>query len=1110
MVVVTVIHHQPGTSSRLYLAKLDDFLSFANAFVYSAGTKDNKDASNKSYPPSDVSSPPTQTPEIKAENGNLAVSPMLDALSSTSISGSTVPSVANDWGRGGLAGSPGNLISLMGESPPTQPSSYEDSGKLQQGWAGHRAFMTPSPASPSPPSSRRPLSYQMDSNFPAGTTPPQHTVAGGANRNSMHSPFVHSRLGSNPPLPHQPQAHFYGAPSADVPAASQAGLRAGDQSLYFGFDTLPRSHDIAAGTDNVVLAGYHGGLKIYSVSKKGLDLVGSIRDLRGGVYSAKILPWTLAAGDKSIFPLVAVVVHGPVLPLTDSDGRETGTTDGAASPRPALDGAHTSAGISSYQTSVEIYSLQTNQLVDVLLQSPKIPINTGVALTSPLFQPPPPAGALSIQADDSTIVVTSGTTGECWIYSQLVERQNDHFFACTGKVWTCLQRHLRGEVVEDQDKVNGTTPKTPIPHSPIVSLRGHWLAYCPAAPSSQVAMRAHIPVPILGRGAGISSMAPPHLPTPNSSVDLPISDSMINKIMRGTTQELIHGAKWVGKHGLQAWNSYWNSGDAQAQQPSQARSPPQQWTSSSAPPADTTTFPPTHGALGSVSSKDPGVVSIVDTAAVPSSSTIHPMTTFVTPGGCSFLSFSPSSLMLFTASSKGDVQTVWDLLRIQYTHSSPLQASVSPSANVGPQVRQVAQFSRMTVARIVDVSWAGPLGDQISMVTERGTIHLLELPFSATMWPPPRRRKITPQGASETSETPTSAVAMASGALGAAYQVAKPFVTRSRRASANTTEASGNAFKESAAQGGRVIAASISSSLGKTGTAINNLRHSGENRVSLPSGTSMPIGACVSWIMGKRLPVLFALGGGMVRKFPNRRHRASRPTSRFQRASRYKDMKVPLLPDDVVSPLIRKVLDGIPPEEYLDLSDADNDIGNTMTLHQPKPPAPVYHVDSTIPQAEIETSAPFQPFHTDRRVALCAYSCEAAVSTEPTTFQAVENEDVEEAAPVKKKNKKSKQGSGNTSNTKQASNTSAWAFGQDIPMSIIDLGIQADPDDNLDDLEHSRALPPSAMETLMQYGDEEQIVVTTRRRRGMKHGNVEESGFFEDDCEVLDFADQRV
>jgi hypothetical protein len=64
-------------------------------------------------------------------------------------------------------------------------------------------------------------------------------------------------------------------------------------------------------------------------------------------------------------------------------------------------------------------------------------------------------------------------------------------------------------------------------------------------------------------------------------------------------------------------------------------------------------------------------------------------------------------------------------------------------------------------------------------------------------------------------------------------------------------------------------------------------------------------------------------------------------------------------------------------------------------------------------------------------------------------------------------------------------------------------------------LDASRALPASAMERILQRtaGEDEdgaQIVVTTRRRRGAAVSALDEDGFFEDDCEVLDFADQRV
>jgi hypothetical protein len=54
----------------------------------------------------------------------------------------------------------------------------------------------------------------------------------------------------------------------------------------------------------------------------------------------------------------------------------------------------------------------------------------------------------------------------------------------------------------------------------------------------------------------------------------------------------------------------------------------------------------------------------------------------------------------------------------------------------------------------------------------------------------------------------------------------------------------------------------------------------------------------------------------------------------------------------------------------------------------------------------------------------------------------------------------------------------AWAFGQDIPATQLDLGYGSvvDEDDFGPD---DQVLPPSAMERVMQYSDREQIVVTT-------------------------------
>uniref|UniRef100_L2GBD0 Uncharacterized protein n=1 Tax=Colletotrichum fructicola (strain Nara gc5) TaxID=1213859 RepID=L2GBD0_COLFN len=998
-------------------------------------------------PPSDASSPPVNSPDIRPiaqgsspYDGHPTISPTLDALSTTSVSASTAASTNHEWARGGLAGSPGNLISLMGESPPTQPSSYEDSGRLHHGWAVQRQSLTPQTASPSPPNSmpnhmKRPLSFQMDAQYPLEAYH-QPAAAAAFRRSSMQSQLSYARVGSHPPLPHQPQPHFYGAPDIDFDMASKAGLKAGDKGYHFGFDNLPSPHtELVPGSDNVALAGYEGGLEVYSVTKRGLDRVAGLKGLRGGVYNAKILPWSTPNDQAELGPLVAVVVHGPVLPQTSPEiaiqtANETIAEEREVPGSPRADGSQKGGpsgrftpAIEFYQTSVELHSLKTGKLVDVLLQAPKVPLSTPV--TSPIFKAPPPTGAFTVKADAGNIVIASGVSGECWVYRQIVD------------------------VVD-----------------------------------SPIALRAHVPVPIFGKAPGIASVTSPVVPGVTGAVDSPMAESMVNKIMRETTQELISGAKWVGQQGLQAWNSYWNK-SANQTPPQQPRSPPlaaQQWAGSYPPRHDAPQFPPTHGTPGQA------------------------VTKCLYPGPGHFLSFSPTGLSLFTASGKGDVQTVWDLMCIQYTKSSPLQVLASNSA-MGPRVRQVAQFSRMTVARIVEVAWSKPNGERIAMVTERGTVHLLDMPSSAFTWPSPRRRKATEENGAPASDAPSSAVSIASSAFGAAYHAARPLITRPRRSSSNAQGVAHGNFVDSASVGGRAIAASISHSLGKTGVAINQLRHTGENRVSLPQSQWLPTASCVVWITGRKYHTLYVVGDGLVRSYPSktRRPAPTPPKQRMPRGSRYKDFKVPALPDDGFAPAVRQFIDS---DEYLDLSDREMDAGNTLTLD---PRARPLHADlsaeASIPQAEIESSAPYQPFHTDRRVSLFEYNEQASNPTPSLAALMAETNLDERPTPKQKKRQQRPQVS---YNPVEPNTSQAWAFGQPLNMVRLDVGHHSVSEDEFNISDDHRALPLSSMERVMHRGENgDEIVVTTRRRRGARHAE-DEDGFFEDDCEVLDFADQRV
>ncbi|KAI0435088.1 hypothetical protein F5Y09DRAFT_103840 [Xylaria sp. FL1042] len=1092
------------------------------AAVTRHGAKFSDSNTVKDASPSVVESPPSRSPDLEPArpasiptNGNPSVSPLLDAVSATSVSGSTAPST-NDWTRamGPLSGSPSNLISIMGDSPPTQPSSYEDSRGMSYAWGAQqqqrRHYVNSNPYSASPPtnSGRRPLSFQMD-HYPASDFRSQASSPPSARRSSMHSPFAPPRVGANPPLPHQPQAHFYGAPDIDLDMHPKTGLKAGERGFYFGFDTLPRpSSAQTSGNDHVVLAGYEGGIDIYSVGKRGVEPLATLKGLRGGVYNAKILPWNGVSDPFGVFPLVAVVVHGPVPPLNVPDIALETAFDNTSSPR--LDGIHTPQSdshqrqvgvgksipiIEAYQTSVEVYSLATNQPIDVLLEAPKTPIKASV--TSPVFRSPPPTGAFQVHAEDGNIVVSSGTTGECWVYRQVRYEQDPGYrFTCVGKLWTSLQQSLKSDTTPEDEGGPIPVPPRKRPQTPILAVSGRWLAYCPPPPSSQIALNALIPVPPEGKAPGLSTLTSPVLPNESSEVDQPISDGVMNRIMRETTQEFIQGARWVGKQGKQWWNSYWKPGQQPPARQPTVGSPP--WGPTYPGRPEAAQFPPTYGVSGQAVTKEPGLVSIVDMHSLMNSTYIHPTTTFRPPLGCSFLSFSPTGYSLFTASNKGDVQTVWDLMRIHYTKSSPLQHSQPNNGHVA-RVRQVAQFSRMTVARIVDVAWARPCGERAAMVTERGTVHLLDMPPSAYTWPPPRRRVAAPEVAKGASENSSSAVTIASNVLSSAYGATRPLLNSHRRSTSNSQATS--TLMDHASYGGKVLAAGISHSLGNAGTAINHLRHTGENRVSLPLRNMSAGPSCATWITGKKHHTLFVLGDGQVRMFPSkgRRPSARKDRPRFARGSKYNDFKLRDLPNDFIAPLIKQIID---PIEDLDLSGPDYDGGNTLVLHaRPRLDDFDHSPEAAIPQAEIESNAPYQPFHTDRRVSLHVHK---GTDNDSDMSSIIRHMDSATLNDTQKRVRRRQ--------PKPVTNQ-AWAFGQTISTVKLDLGLPAVTDEEISNsIDDHRALPVSAMERVLQVGEnDEQIVVTTRRRRGgNRAADADEDGFFEDDCEVLDFADQRV
>jgi hypothetical protein len=361
----------------------------------------------------------------------------------------------------------------------------------------------------------------------------------------------------------------------------------------------------------------------------------------------------------------------------------------------------------------------------------------------------------------------------------------------------------------------------------------------------------------------------------------------------------------------------------------------------------------------------------------------------------------------------------------------------------------------------------------------------------------PASRLTTATDAVEGSKTATT---LASSAVTAALSLAQPLMKRPRGLSgsgrAGITAASMTA---QAGQGGKALANGISRSFGAATGTLESLYKSGDNRIHLPRSTSAPWSGCIKWLEGRRRNNFVAVVDGVVFIY-NVKQRKAMGSEKQQIAISRKPLKLelPLIPDHSIAPLILRALDL---EEELDLTETDHGF---QWDQKPRAAVKVEQVtaeDSCIPQAEIESNPPYQPFHTDRRVGLHMYSNPSVQSPSPSVSALLAPlMDVPRVAP--------------------SVDNAPWVFGRPIDVVKLDIGPCHVDDDDPGAGDDHQVLRPSAMEritTKISESDEEvdQIVITTRRRRGVTHGNGQgfngdDDGFFEDDCEVLDFATQRV
>lgn len=897
-----------------------------------------------------------------------------------------------------------------------------------------------------------------------------------------------------------PQKHFYGAPDLDgVLRAPLNRSASGEKTpVFLAIDSLPAVRT-KTGSEGVILIGSDGKLEVHGYDARKTRLLGRLEGLGGAVVDAKILTWTSRKDPfLALRPLVAAVIHGPSVERQNLDDAasnrwEAGSDHSdivAGIPNPSSERAPIAKETTHFQTRVEVFSLATRAHVSSLFASKDVELLE--SFTGGPRYPPPPAGNLKVHASGNYTILTSGTSGEVFIYGAKPTPSGVEY-QCIGKTWTSIQpkENRRYSTSSSGTDPDGTPPDIyygmGTVDTPIISLNAGWLAVVPPLPSSRFSLHGAVPCNAGRRKApGIDSHTAFSRPAVTSIIDSPDNESLLNKAARGLTQELAKGARWIGDQGLQTWNNYWNKDAAPAATAQYRRG------AYSPDPPSAAYFPPTHAPESPLVSNEPEVVSILDLRKLADCddsrlSSLNPVATFQPPGGCSFLSFSPNGLMLLTASKKGDMQRVWDLLQMRHCKAGSLLSEDSGSDITSPRVRQIAKFPRLTASSILDVVWTQPTGERLAIITRNGTIHLFDIPMSAFQWPPFRRvakrveesqtRDILgPEVQSITSGPPGSSWTAALKAVGDRTQPVLAAV-RGRAPSVGSPLAGVSGFGLTSAmgvRGGKVVAAGLSKSVGAATGTVNTLRHAGENRLHLSGFSKNLAPARVTWFGEEGSPLIALIDADKLKFYKIRRSAAAWKASKQHQSvfdSKVSEQRLSITSHAAPSSI------AVPPESADPISSVPGVWALPPLTAASKPRSKLNA--QPLSKVEIETNPPYQPFHTDRRVSLFVRNEADELQHDRTT-------------------------------------SDPWVFGGEIPGTKVNLHLAMTSSDDEDDSQEGHRPRGGEIENLISVGGDASVMVTSRRKkRGGNRalgGGLEtiDDGFFEDDCDVLDFPEDRV
>ena len=792
------------------------------------------------------------------------------------------------------------------------------------------------------------------------------------------------------------------------------------------------------------------------------EILGSLRELPGMVVDAVFLSWSEGPDplrDQRPLVVVALDIQDP------------------APERPQM---RSRPVVRDSTLAVAVYSLQQQNLVAELLTVPMSVVSMN---------------SIKLEASGNFFAVSLGKGGETFVFA-LVATEDECEFVCLTKVWTALQPHMQrrdsshARATDTDASPADSNRGQPSSQQPISSLNDRWLAYCPTKSdvrSTGALLGEHI---TQYDSAAIARTSPGSQPIVTATIDTPDAPTLIGRLAKGAAQGIIRGADMARERGMQLWRDYWNPDNI-------ATSPSQNQTTLS---NRLGYFPPTHAETDSPISNEPEMVAILDLkdlytrGTIKAGEIVNPVAVFQPLGGCSFLSFTPSGVSLFTASRKGDMQYIWDLFQMRHIRSVMLPQD-QEAGQLLPRVRQIAKYERVTPSVIVDIEWDGAIGKRFTVLTQNRTIHLFDVPAAAFRWPPPRSYiKQRPTSAIAEKSEPTTATSMASGFFasakafaGSAQPMLANFRGRAPGASrgAPMVPASGLGMASATSvKGGKVVAASFSKSLGAATDTVAHIRHAGQSRIRLQIDASA---GRMAWRVRKGRPVLTVLEANGVRYYnvrkTNPRERQSETVSVFE--------AIPPRPEGIRFPTdsgpIISQNSGRPDIE------PPSDPG--FWKPQAKQQAAAESLKAPLGQAEIETNAPYQPFHSDQRVTMSVYSeghtmAESQYPTASVIFQP-QTQTQASATPAK------------------------WVFGGDIPTRRLDLGRQQKESGRggVTEIVRETTKAPSGNDA------GEQLVSTTTKRRRKKLAPAQGDGVddtgdqehvFEGDMDFVDFATEQV